>query len=164
MITGNKIYLSIETNGLDLDKFEIIEVAVLKIDKLSNKHLFHRLIKPLTPLSSSVEQVTGLSNAVLNQQKTFEQIKNEIINFIDNQEIVLHNQSFVLAFLNKQLGNPITNNVVDLMKIFNTKFPNESATLDFITTKLNLKIDTGFTSSLNEVFLLPRIYEKLNEI
>ena len=54
MITGNKIYLSIETNGLDLDKFEIIEVAVLKIDKLSNKHLFHRLIKPLTPLSSSV--------------------------------------------------------------------------------------------------------------
>ena len=122
------------------------------------------MIKPLTPLSSSVEQVTGLSNAVLNQQKTFEQIKNEMINFIDNQEIVLHNQSFVLAFLNKQLGNPITNNVVDLMKIFNTKFPNESATLDFITTKLNLKIDTGFTSSLNEVFLLPRIYEKLNEI
>ena len=77
-----------------------------------------------------------------------------MINFIDNQEIVLHNQSFVLAFLNKQLGNPITNNVVDLMKIFNTKFPNESATLDFITTKLNLKIDTGFTSNLNEVFLL----------
>ena len=76
---------------------------------------------------------------------------------------ILVGTKIVLAFLNKQLGNPITNNVVDLMKIFNTKFPNESATLDFIT-KLNLKIDTGFTSSLNEVFLLPRIYEKLNEI
>ena len=99
----------------------------------------------------------------LNQQKTFEQIKNEMINFIDNQEIVLHNQSFVLAFLNKQLGNPITNNVVDLMKIFNTKFPNESATLDFITTKLNLKIDTGFTSSLNEVFLLPGKNKVINK-
>ena len=79
MITGNKIYLSIETNGLDLDKFEIIEVdlAIADFDQefrfvhvaaVGPRHLPTRIKARLQPLGIGVfdlipkghEQLLGL--------------------------------------------------------------------------------------------------------
>lgn len=157
------IYLSIETTGLDPKDFEIVEIAALKIDELKNKYLFHRFIKPQKPLNSTAEAITGLKNDDLNQQKLFGQLKSEIISFIDQQDLIVNNQKFILGFLNQQLGYELTNTVIDLNEIYNEQFPNESSSLDGMLNKFNIKIDTGFSASLNEVLVLPEIYKKLSD-
>ena len=47
--------------------------------------------------------------------------------------------------------------------MYKEKFPNESSSLESMLTKFDLRIDTGFTANLNEVLILPKVYEKLSE-
>lgn len=158
----NKVYLSIETTGLEPDNFEIIEIAALKIDEFNNKSLFHRLIRPQQALTSSAEAITNLKNSDLIEQKSFEKIKIEFLDFLGELPVVLNNQKFIEGFLNKQIGDELSNTKIDLNEMFNEKFPNESSSLESMLTQFDLRIDTGFTASLNEVLILPRIYEKLS--
>ena len=159
----NKVYLSIETTGLEPSNFEIIEIAALKIDKCNNKFLFHRFIKPQQALTSSAEAITKLKNSDLKEQKSFEQIKIDFLNFLGELPVVLHNQKFIEGFLKKQIGDELSNAKIDLHDMYKEKFPNESSSLESMLTKFDLRIDTGFTANLNEVLILPKVYEKLSE-
>lgn len=157
----DKIYLSIETSGLTPIDFKIIEIAALKIDEFNNKSLFHKLINPQKELGEEVTKLTLISNEDLKNQKNFDQIKDQLISFLGKTKIVVNHNKFVEGFLNKEIGNNISNEFIDINELFNQKFPIESSSFNSILEKFELKINTNFSQTLNEVLILPNIYQKL---
>ena len=157
----DKIYLSIETSGLTPIDFKIIEIAALKIDEFNNKSLFHKLINPQKELGEEVTKLTLISNEDLKNQKNFDQIKDQLISFLGKTKIVVNHNKFVEGFLTKEIGNNISNEFIDINDLFNQKFPNESSSFNSILEKFELKINTNFSQTLNEVLILPNIYQKL---
>ena len=157
----DKIYLSIETSGLTPIDFKIIEIAALKIDEFNNKSLFHKLINPQKELGEEVTKLTLISNEDLKNQKNFDQIKDQLISFLGKAKIVVNHNKFIKGFLNKEIGNNISNEFIDINDLFNQKFPNESSSFNSILEKFELKINTNFSQTLNEVLILPNIYQKL---
>jgi DNA polymerase-3 subunit alpha (Gram-positive type) len=157
----DKIYLSIETSGLTPIDFKIIEIAALKIDEFNNKSLFHKLINPQKELGEEVTKLTLISNEDLKNQKNFDQIKDQLISFLGKTKIVVNHNKFIKGFLNKEIGNNISNEFIDINELFNQKFPNESSSFNSILEKFELKINTNFSQTLNEVLILPNIYQKL---
>jgi len=158
---NNKIYLSIETSGLTPIDFKIIEIAALKIDEHNNKSLFHKLINPQQDLSDEAIKLTLMNNEDLKKQKSIVEIKNDFLNFIGSTNIVVHNKEFIMGFLNKEFEDEIKNEIVDINEIFKNRFPNESSSFSSILEKFNLKIETSFSDTLNEVLLLPNVYQIL---
>jgi len=157
----DKIYLSIETSGLTPINSKIIEIAALKIDEFNNKSLFHKLINPQKELGEEVTKLTLISNEDLKNQKNFDQIKDQLISFLGKTKIVVNHNKFINEFLNKEIGNNISNEFIDINELFNQKFPNESSSFNSILEKFELKINTNFSQTLNEVLILPNIYQKL---
>jgi len=157
----DKIYLSIETSGLTPIDFKIIEIAALKIDEHNNKSLFHKLINPQQDLSDEAIKLTLMNNEDLKKQKSIVEIKNDFLNFIGSTNIVVHNKEFIMGFLNKEFEDEIKNEIVDINEIFKNRFPNESSSFSSILEKFNLKIETSFSDTLNEVLLLPNVYKIL---
>jgi DNA polymerase III alpha subunit (gram-positive type) len=43
---SNKVFVSIETTGINLSTDKILEIAALKVDKNDLKSLFHQIINP----------------------------------------------------------------------------------------------------------------------
>ena len=160
-VINNKIYLSLETTGLDSNNFKIIEIAALKIDAYNNKSLFNKLINPQKKLEQEVSKLTLISDDDLSEQKNFDEIKNDLLSFLGNSRIVVHNEKFITGFLDKELKNEVKNEFEDINELYLKKFPNENASFSAILNKFNLRIDTKFSSSLNEVLLLPNIYQEL---
>jgi len=158
---NNKIYLSIETSGLNPIDFKIIEIAALKIDEHNNKSLFHKLINPQQDLSDEAIKLTLMNNEDLKKQKSIVEIKNDFLNFIGSTNIVVHNKEFIMGFLDKEFEDEIKNEIVDINEIFKNRFPNESSSFSSILEKFNLKIETSFSDTLNEVLLLPNVYQIL---
>ena len=160
-LTNNRVYLSLETTGLNPNDFRIIEIAVLKIDPLNNKSLFHKLINPQKKLSEEVSKLTLISDDDLSEQKNFDEIKNDILLFLGNSKVIVHNVKFITSFLNKEIQDEVKNDFEDIGELYLKKFPNESSSFNSILEKFKLKIDTKFSSTLNEVLLLPNIYQEL---
>ena len=67
----------------------------------------------------------------------------------------------IVDFLNKELKNEVKNEFEDINELYLKKFPNENTSFSAISNKFNLRIDTKFSSSLNETLLLPNIYQEL---
>ena len=66
-------------------------------------------------------EVHGITNEFLNKQPRFEQVVDELLEFIDGAELVIHNAAFDVAFLNAELARLSSRRIVDeLCRVFDT--------------------------------------------
>ena len=61
----NKVFISIETTGLNPSNDKIIEIAILKIDQNNLKSLFHQIINPEKEIDKNISNIIGYSNEEL---------------------------------------------------------------------------------------------------
>jgi len=95
------IILDLETTGLDAKKDSIIEIAavLLKDGKIVDK--FQTLVQPAKNqvISSTVSVLTGIQASDLSSAPTLEEVREKLVNFIQDRPIVGHNIGFDLDFL-----------------------------------------------------------------
>lgn len=120
--TVKKSYLviDIETDGLDANKDNIIEIGAIKIQADKTEE-FSKLINIEGPIPSNITDLTGISKELLESEgKGLSEILIEFIDFIDDFDLVGYNINFDISFINKSLINlgikPIKNKTYDLMK------------------------------------------------
>ncbi|WP_259286236.1 exonuclease domain-containing protein [Candidatus Nasuia deltocephalinicola] len=101
----NKIFLDIETTGLNWRIDKIIEICCLKKTNFDNKeYIFHYYLNPgNVKISEGAYLVHGIKNIFLKNKPLFKNIINKFIFFIRNSKIIIHNTSFDLKFLNNEL-------------------------------------------------------------
>lgn len=100
-----QIILDTETTGLRVEEgHRVIEIGCVEmIDrKLTGKH-FHYYLNPEREVEAGALAVHGISNEFLTTKPLFGQIAAEFMAFIQNAELVIHNATFDVGFLNYEL-------------------------------------------------------------
>jgi DNA polymerase III epsilon subunit family exonuclease len=100
------VVFDLETSGLSIDSGEIIAIEAIKVPATGpSTQRFYALVKPSKPLSSQVEEITGITNAMLDNQSTFLEVVPEFIAFIGNAQLFTVNAGFDQRFLDHQLAS-----------------------------------------------------------
>lgn len=101
-----QIVLDTETTGLDPDEgHRIIEVAGVEVQnrQLTGRHL-HLYVNPDRDSDPDALAIHGLTTEFLSQYPRFEEVADQLVEFVKGAEIIIHNAPFDLRFLNAELG------------------------------------------------------------
>jgi DNA polymerase-3 subunit epsilon len=101
-----EIVFDTETTGLDpLQGHRIVEIgAVELLNHIPTGKTYHTYINPQRDVPREAEAVHGLSSAFLKDKPVFLKIADELLEFIGDTVLIIHNASFDVGFLNAELG------------------------------------------------------------
>lgn len=135
-----QIILDTETTGLEPEQgHRIIEIGCVELmNRRKSGRSFHRYLRPDREVDRGAIQVHGLTNEFLAQQPRFADVVEELIEFINGAELIIHNAAFDLAFLDAEFkrlpGSPrqIRNicSVIDTLPIARLMHPGQRNSLD----------------------------------
>ena len=165
----NEVFLDTETTGLSFrEGHKIVEIACIETrDLIATGKVFHKLINPKRNVPEEAFKVHGFSDELLSDKETFDMIANELLNFIKEKKIIIHNAPFDLSFLNGELGNlkkePINKeNVIDSLELARNKFPGISNSLDALCKRFNIDLSKRTKhNALLDCELLREVYINL---
>jgi len=100
-----RIVLDTETTGLEpAEGHRIIEVAALELhDRRATGRHFHRYVNPERAIDFAATEVHGLTTEDLADKPRFGDIADELLDFVQGAELLIHNAEFDVAFLNAEL-------------------------------------------------------------
>jgi DNA polymerase III subunit epsilon len=134
-----QIVLDTETTGLEPDMgHRVIEIGAVELinRKLTGRH-FHKYLNPERDIDDGAFEVHGLSRAFLQDKPLFADICDELIAFIKDAELVIHNAPFDVSFLDYEFkrvqGAPRVNDlaqVKDSLAVARVKHPGQKNNLD----------------------------------
>lgn len=119
------VAIDVETTGLSPLYNELIEISAIKYEGAKKLDTFSTLIKPKKEVSSTITNLTGITNKMLEDAPTIEKVMPELIEFIGDNPIVAHNANFDYSFLQNNSNKSFTNNkVIDTVAISRKMLPN----------------------------------------
>lgn len=119
-----QIFLDTETTGLDPNKgHRITEIGCLEmINRRLTGRRFHTHLNPEREVDPGAAQISGLTFEFLQDKPKFSEIADEFLEFVEGSELIIHNASFDIGFLNneiKLLKHPIQN-LDSIVRVFDT--------------------------------------------
>src|SRR5215212_5444757 len=101
-----EIVIDTETTGLDPgDGHRVVEVACIELlHHVPTGRKFHCYVNPERDMPAEAFAVHGISAEFLAEHPRFAEIADELLAFIGEDRVVIHNAEFDLAFLNAELA------------------------------------------------------------
>ena len=164
-----EIFLDTETTGLSFNEgHKIVEIACIETkDLIPTDKIFHKLINPRRDMPESAFKVHGFTKEFLSNKETFDQIAEDLLNFIKGKKIIIHNANFDLGFLNGELSSIRKeiinkNEVIDSLEVARNKFPGSSNSLDALCKRFNIDLTRRVKhNALLDCELLREVYINL---
>lgn len=104
--SGTLIVLDFETTGLYPDEGDrVIEIGGVLLRGNEITERFSSLINPGSWISREIENITGITNAMLSEAPSAPEVMDKFVKFIDTHPLVAHNASFDQKFLEAELWN-----------------------------------------------------------
>ena len=134
-----QIFLDTETTGLyPAHGHRIIEIAAIEmVNRRPTNNHFHVYLNPEREIDPAAQEVHGITLEFLQDKPLFVAIAQEMIGFIGDAELIIHNAPFDLGFLNSELGRiglqPIEKNcgkIIDTLKMAKDSRPGQRNNLD----------------------------------
>ena len=166
----NEIILDTETTGLSIqDDHRILEIACVETKNLiPTKNVFYKLINPERKISQDALKIHGYNDEKLKDQPKFNEIANELIEFISGKKLIIHNAPFDIGFLNHELKKinmkliDKEKNVIDTLELARSKYPGSSNSLDNLCKKFNIDLSKRTKhNALLDCELLRKVYINL---
>ena len=167
-----EICFDTETTGLDPKNGDrLIEIGCVEIiDRKITGNKYRQLINPARKNSQDSINITGITDEMLQDKPFFSEIVQDFLNFIGNSQLVAHNASFDISFLNYELSllglEPLKNQVVDSLFLAKTKFPGKKNSLDALCERFSIdktEREKNGHGALLDAQLLADVYLKLTE-
>lgn len=100
-----QVVLDTETTGLDAASgHRVIEIGCVELlNRRYSDRSFHRYINPERSVDAGALAVHGIEEEFLRTQPVFADIVAEFVAFVEGSELVIHNASFDVGFLNHEL-------------------------------------------------------------
>jgi DNA polymerase-3 subunit epsilon len=100
-----QVIFDTETTGLDPTQgHRIIEVGAIEvIGRRKTGRTFHKYFKPDREVEAGALAVHGITNEFLNTQPRFGELADELLEFLNGAELVIHNASFDIGFMDAEL-------------------------------------------------------------
>lgn len=164
-----QIVLDTETTGLSWEKGNrIVEVGCIElIERRPTGRQFQRYFNPGREMEPGAQEVTGLTLDFLSDKPRFETVLDELLDFIRGAELIIHNASFDVGFLNHELSLAGANygrlehhaSVLDTLAMARERFPGQRNSLDALCKRLG--VDNGHRKlhgALLDAELLAEVY------
>lgn len=164
-----QIILDTETSGLDFEKDRIIEVGCIElINGVFTGKKFHKYYKPENIIiSQESEQIHGLNNTLLSSFPTFDNSVEELLDFIHQSQLIIHNVQFDLTMINQSLKrNSLKeldrDNTLCTLELAKKKFPGSKNNLNALCRRFDINLDSREKhGALIDSFLLLEVYNEL---
>lgn len=99
------VVLDFETTGLSPNQGDrAIEIGAVRIENGQVTDKFQALMNPGFRVSSFIEQYTGITNQMLAQADSCDEVMDQFANFIGDDNLLAHNASFDKKFLDAELS------------------------------------------------------------
>ena len=134
-----QIFLDTETTGLyPAHGHRIIEIAAIEmINRRPTNNHFHVYLNPEREIDPAAQEVHGITLEFLQDKPLFAAIAQDMLGFIGDAELIIHNAPFDVGFLNSELGRiglqPIEKNcgkITDTLKMAKDSRPGQRNNLD----------------------------------
>ncbi len=166
-----QIFLDTETTGLSADNGDrVIEIGCVELfnRKLTgnNKHFY---LNPGRDSHEEALKVHGITTEFLKDKPQFDAVADELLDYLQDAEIIIHNAAFDVGFLNKELeliGRPrfqeFVLSVTDTLVMAKEMFPGKRNSLNALCDRLGVD-NSGRTlhGALLDAELLADVYINL---
>jgi DNA polymerase-3 subunit epsilon len=166
-----EIVLDTETTGLDpLRGDRLVEIGCIELlNAIPSGQRFHRYINPQRDMPEEAFKVHGLSAEFLADKPLFAEIVDDLLAFLGDAPLVIHNASFDAGFINAELdrcgrGAIARERLVDTLTLARRKFVGVRNSLDDLCGRFG--IDTSKRvkhTALVDAELLAEVYLELTE-
>jgi DNA polymerase-3 subunit epsilon len=100
-----EIVLDTETTGHDpYQGHRIVEIGCIElVNRIPSGSTFHVYLNPERDMPAEAEAVHGLTRVFLSDKQLFAEIADDLIAYLGDAKLIIHNAGFDLAFLNAEL-------------------------------------------------------------
>ncbi len=166
-----QVFLDTETTGLSPESGDrIIEIGCVEMvnRQLSGGNL-HFYVNPERRNSEDAFKVHGLTDEFLADKPVFASIAEELIEYVGGAEIIIHNASFDVGFLNEELkraGRPPfpghVGRITDSLLMARDTYPGKSNSLDALCKRLEVNnANRTLHGALLDAGLLAEVYIRM---
>ena len=164
-----EIVFDTETTGLSpLGGDRVVEIGCVElVNRVPTGRSFHAYFNPLRPMPSDAEAVHGLTDIFLSDKPLFEELCEELLDFIGDAPLVAHNAAFDFGFINNELAlcrRPCicTTRMICTLVLARQRLPGAKHSLDALCTRFgvdrSIRIKHG---ALIDAQLLAQVYVEL---
>ena len=139
-----EVVLDTETTGLDpLAGHRVVEIGCIElVNMVATGRSLQLYLNPEMPMPAGAQEVHGLTDEFLADKPLFADKVEELIEFLGEAQLVIHNAQFDLGFLNAELARAgrakLTNDYVDTVSLARRKFPGQRASLDALCDRFSI--------------------------
>jgi DNA polymerase-3 subunit epsilon len=163
-----QIVLDTETTGLEVSKgHKVIEIGCVElVNRRQTGKNYHRFVQPDRDIDPGAEEVHGISKQKLAGEPRFAEIAEEFIEFISDAELIIHNATFDVSFLNAEFQQAALTTavedyceIIDTLKMARKMHPGQRNSLDALCKRYHVD-NTGrdFHGALLDAQLLADVY------
>lgn len=166
-----QVFLDTETTGLAAEAGDrVIEIGCIEmIGRRYTGRTLHHYINPLRPSHPDALKVHGITEAFLADKPQFAAVAQDIIDFVQGAEVVIHNAAFDVGFLDaefKRLGLQAfarqAGSVTDSLLMARELFPGKSNSLDALCKRLEVdNSNRELHGALLDAGLLAEVYVRM---
>ena len=163
-----EIVIDTETTGLSYKTGDrIIEVGCVElINHVATNNSLQFYCKVDKEISEGAQRITGITNKFLSDKKYFNDHCDELLRFIDNDPLIIHNADFDVGFINNELsliGRPkLSNQVVDTVSLARKVLNTRVANLDYLCRRFKVDLsERDLHGALLDSRLLAEVYLEL---
>src|ERR1700754_430444 len=142
-----QIVLDTETTGLEVRQgHRLIEIgAVELLERRPSGRTFHTYLNPERAIDEGARAVTGIEDEFLLDKPKFREVVDDFLEFIRGAELIIHNASFDVGFLNAELAmagdhGKVTDyaTVLDTLVMARERYPGQRNSLDALCKRLGV--------------------------
>ncbi len=164
-----EIVFDTETTGLDpLSGDRVVEIGAIElVNHIPSGRKFHAYLNPERPMSVEAARIHGLDDAFLKDKPCFREVAAELVEFFAEANLIAHNASFDVAFINAELSRcghpPISDeHVIDTLLLARRKHPGSPASLDALLSRYQIDASRRtLHGALLDAELLSEVYIEL---
>lgn len=162
-ISDEYVTIDIETTGFNVEKDNIIELAVCKVKNKRIIDSFTSFINPMKPIHKAITEVTGITDNMLKDADTINIVLNKLVDFIGDLPIVVHNADYVMKFIKANTNIKLENEVIDTLTLSKKKLTH----LKIYTIKAILEFsgnsDVVLNRSIDYARVIAKVFETLKD-
>ena len=166
-----QIFFDTETTGLSPESGDrIIEIGCVEMvsRRLTGRNL-HFYVNPERSSHEDAVKIHGLTDEFLADKPLFATIADELLEYLTDAEIIIHNAGFDVGFLNEELrrlGRPkfasVVDTITDSLSMAREMFPGKANSLDALCKRLEVdNSNRSLHGALLDAGLLAEVYIRM---
>lgn len=143
-----QIVLDTETTGLEVRQgHRLIEIACVEmIERRPTGKYYQTYLNPDRAIDEGARQVTGIEDEFLLDKPRFADVVEEFLAFIDGAELIIHNATFDVGFINGELARlgpsfgrlEDRSSILDTLMMARERYPGQRNSLDALCKRLGV--------------------------